>query len=301
MNYARGLRLLAWVPVVAAGAGQPAVADEALHAAAAPPPGYRLVWADEFDVDGPPDPKTWGFERGFSRNEELQWYQEDNAVVLDGVLLIEGRRERVENPDHEPGSRDWKKRRKFAEFTSSSLRTRDKHEWQYGIFEMRARIDTRPGLWPAWWTLGSKRPWPGCGEIDIMEYYDGVLLANACWKANGGRWSQHWDATRTPLDALEPERDAEAWSAAFHVWRMEWSADRIDLYVDGTLLNSIDVTQTFNPDGSNPFREPHYMILNLAIGGTKGGDPSGTEFPARFEVDYVRVYQRDPRTTTTTD
>ncbi len=257
----------------------------------AAPPGYRLVWAEEFERDGAPDPETWGFEEGFSRNEELQWYQADNAVVRDGLLVIEARRERVVNPNHEPGSRNWKTRRPHAEYTSSSLRTRGKREWLYGVFEMRARIDTRPGLWPAWWTLGSARPWPGSGEIDIMEYYDGVLLANACWQAEGGRWAQHWDATRTPLAELDEAGDAEAWSAEFHVWRMEWTEDEIRLFVDDRLLNTIDVQRTVNPDGSNPFREPHYMLVNLAVGGSQGGDPSGTEFPARYEIDYIRVYQ----------
>ncbi len=272
----------------AAGTGSSAGASSA---AAAAPPGHELVWAREFETDGRPDPGTWGFEEGFSRNEELQWYQEDNAFVRDGMLVIEARRERVANPGYEAGSTDWKVRREFAEYTSSSLRTRGKHEWLYGVFEMRARIDTRPGLWPAWWTLGSARPWPGCGEIDIMEYYDGVLLANACWKAQGGRWAQVWDATRTPLAELDDSGDAEAWSDEFHIWRMEWTKDEIRLFVDDRLLNSVDVNRTFNPDGTNPFREPHYMLVNLAIGGTRGGDPSATEFPARYEIDYIRVYQ----------
>ena len=125
-----------------------------------------------------------------------------------------------------------------------------------------------------------------------MEYYEGVLLANACWKKKGGRWAQHWDSTRTPIGELGTGADPDAWAGRFHVWRMEWTADRVDLYCDGVLLNTIDVTKTFNPDGSNPFREPHYMLVNLAIGGTQGGDPSETDFPARYEIDYIRVYQR---------
>jgi beta-glucanase (GH16 family) len=256
------------------------------------PVGHRLVWAREFDADGLPDPADWNFERGFSRNEELQWYQPDNAWIEDGHLVIEARRERVPNPNHEPGSKNWRTARSHAGYTSSSLTTRGKHEWLYGVFEMRARIDTRPGMWPAWWTLGSARPWPGCGEIDIMEFYRGLLLANACWKRAGGRWAQHWDSTRTSIADLHPEGDADAWSDEFHVWRMEWSEDRIDLFVDGRLLNSVDVTKTVNPDGSNPFREPHHMLVNVAVGGTQGGDPSATEFPGRYEIDYLRVYQR---------
>jgi beta-glucanase (GH16 family) len=85
----------------------------------------------------------------------------------------------------------------------------------------------------------------------------------------------------------------EAWADDFHVWRLDWDARRIALFVDDRLLNEVDLERTINArDGKNPFHQPHYVILNLAVGGTRGGDPSGTEFPAKFEVDYVRVYQR---------
>lgn len=252
-------------------------------------PGYRLVWAEDFDTDGPPDPASWGFEEGFSRNREAQWYQPENAFVKDGLLVIEARRESKPNPTHQPGAKDWRRARETVEYTSASLSTRGKREWLYGVFEMRARIDTRPGLWPAWWTLGSARPWPGCGEIDVMEYYRGFVLANACWSKPGGRWNQHWDAVRKPLEKL----GGPGWSDEFHVWRMEWDEEAIQIFLDGELMNTVALDKTFNPDGSNPFREPHYMIVNLAVGGDNGGDPSGTEFPARYEIDSIRVYQRD--------
>jgi beta-glucanase (GH16 family) len=163
------------------------------------------------------------------------------------------------------------------------------HNWQYGRFEMRGRIDTRAGMWPAFWTLGVGRPWPSIGEIDIMEYYRGMLLANAAW-ASGRPWVPIWDDVRKPIT----EFDDPDWSTKFHVWRMDWDANCIKLYVDEMLMNEIDVTKTINKDreGKNPFRQPHYIILNLAIGGTNGGDPSKMEFPARFEVDYVRIYQK---------
>lgn len=250
--------------------------------------GYVLIWSDEFDKDGPPDPANWIYERGFARNKEAQWYQPANAIVQDGMLVIEARRERLVNPSHTPNANGWRESRSHVEYTSASIKTAGKHAWTYGRFEMRARIDARPGLWPAWWTVGTARPWPGGGEIDMMEYYRGMLLANACWKAEGGRWAQHWDTAKVPLEDLG---DA-SWSEQFHVWEMLWDEDSIELSVDGRLLNTIDVTKTVNPDGTNPFKEPHHMILNLAIGGTNGGDPVQTAFPGRFEVDYVRVYQR---------
>jgi beta-glucanase (GH16 family) len=250
--------------------------------------GLKLVWSDEFNKDGRPDPNNWTYEQGFVRNQELQWYQPDNARCQNGLLIIEGRRERKQNPRYRSDGRDWRQNREYAEYTSSSLTTRRLHSWKFGRFEMRGRIDTRPGLWPAFWTLGVEGRWPGNGEIDIMEYYRGVLLANAAWAAEK-RWAPQWDDTRKPLTEFKDPN----WSEKFHVWRMDWDADSIKLYVDDLLLNQVDLKETINKDdeGKNPFHQPHYIILNLAIGGTSGGDPSNTKFPAKFEVDYVRIYQ----------
>lgn len=252
--------------------------------------GYQLVWADEFDKDGPPDPKNWVHESGFVRNEELQWYQPDNARCKDGLLVIEARRERRPNPNYDPDAKDWKRSRERIEYTSSSLATRGRHHWQYGRFEMRGRIDTRPGLWPAFWTLGINGEWPRNGEVDIMEYYRGKLLANVAWGTDR-RWVAKWDSSAKPIF----EFDDPNWSDKFHVWRMDWDENSIRLYVDDLLLNETDLRQTFNTDEEkkNPFRQPQYLMLNLAVGGMNGGDPSKTRFPARFEVDYVRVYQKD--------
>jgi beta-glucanase (GH16 family) len=259
---------------------------------------YSLVWADEFEKDGRPDPRNWRYERGFVRNRELQWYQPENARCEDGLLIIEAHQERVPNPAYRADSKDWRRYRRFASYTSASLMTKGLHRWTYGRFEMRGRIDTRAGLWPAFWTLGTARAWPGCGEIDIMEYYRGMLLANACW-SSGRRWQPIWDDAKKPISELG---DAQ-WSSRFHVWRMDWTPDEIRLFVDDALLNSIDLAKTSNKsaDQHNPFREPHYLLLNLALGGTNGGDPSNTVFPARFEVDYVRVYQKTPRSSKSAD
>jgi beta-glucanase (GH16 family) len=261
--------------------------------ASAEPPatyaGMALVWADEFNLDGRPSDENWTYEQGFVRNEELQWYQPENARCNDGVLVIEARREQVANSQFDPNSRDWRRQRQSAEYTSASLLTRGRHQWQHGRFVLRARIDTRAGLWPAFWTLGTRRGWPACGEIDIMEYYRGDLLANAAWQG-GRRRRATWDAVQKPIDQF----DDRQWSEKFHEWRMDWDHDWIRLYVDDELLNEIDITRVANNDRqqSNPFREPHYIIVNLAVGGTNGGDPTETRFPARYEIDYVRVYQQ---------
>jgi beta-glucanase (GH16 family) len=252
--------------------------------------GYRLVWADEFDKEGRLDEKDWAYEKGFVRNRELQWYQPENATCQGGFLVLEGRRERRPNPGHEAGSLDWKRGREQIEYTAASVTTRGKHAWKYGRFEIRARIDTRPGLWPAFWTLGISGQWPGNGEIDIMEYYRGMLLANVAWGSDR-RGVAKWDTVKKPIaDFKDPD-----WPKEFHVWRMDWDEQSIKLYVDGELLNETNLAETINGDPGrlNPFQQGHYLLLNLAIGGDNGGDPSGTDFPARFEIDYVRVYQKN--------
>ena len=167
--------------------------------------------------------------------------------------------------------------------------TQGLRSWKYGRFEMRGKIDSRSGMWPSFWMMGNEGEWPGCGEIDIMEFYRGKLLANVAWGTNV-RWVPHWDSVRVPLTELEDPN----WSNKFHVWRMDWDESAIKLYVDEKLLNETDLSRTINgrQPPKNPFHQPHYILLNLAIGGNNGGDPSATQFPARFEVDYVRVYQR---------
>jgi len=253
------------------------------------PEGYMLVWSDEFDVDGRPNPENWGFEQGLVRNREAQFYQPENAWVEEGRLIIEARREQVANPRYRPGSQDWPQVVREAEYTAASLLTRGRRSWQYGRFEMRGKIDVRSGLWPAWWTLGVNGEWPSSGEIDIMEYYRGKLLANVAWGTQR-RWRARWDSQTVDIAEL----GGEEWANEFHVWRMDWCEDFIRLYVDDRLLNETDLSKTVNPDGTNPFHQPHYMLLNVAIGGDNGGDPSATEFPSRFEVDWVRVWQRIP-------
>lgn len=254
-----------------------------------PDEGYKLVWCEEFEKDGPPNPKNWTFERGFVRNNEAQWYQDENAFCKGGKLIIEGRRERKPNPDYKKDGKDWRNR-EFIEYTSASVLTRGLQSWQYGRFEVKAKISAKDGLWPAIWFLGVEGEWPSNGEIDLMEYYKGNILANLCWGTEK-RWKGKWAATKKPVSSFnDPE-----WDQKFHVWRMDWDKDSISLYVDDLLLNRVDLNKTFNAKGAtpdNPFRQPQYLILNLAIGGNSGGDPSKTEFPTRYEIDYVRVYQK---------
>jgi beta-glucanase (GH16 family) len=251
------------------------------------PAGYQLVWADEFNKDGAPDAAYWNFENGFVRNHELQFYQPQNAWCEKGYLIIEAKREEKPNPNYLEGSNDWRKNRPLVNYTSACLRTMGLKSWQYGRFEMRARIDISPGLWPAWWTLGVEKRWPANGEIDIMEYYRGKLLANIA--DLGPNRNAEWFSNTFSTDSL-----GAGWPKQFHIWRMDWDEEFISLYLDDHLLNKTSLSLLTNKDGSGfqPFKQPHYMLLNLAIGGDNGGDPGNTSFPRRFEVDYVRVYQK---------
>jgi len=261
-------------------------------------PGWSLVWSDEFEKPGLPDPNRWGYEKGFVRNGELQYYTEgrsENARVEGGLLVIEARRETWVNPAGRggggersgPGSR--RREPASAEFTSASLTTRGKASWTYGRIEVRAKVPRARGTWPAIWTLGTNFTsvgWPACGEIDIMEfvgYEPGVVHANVHTKAYN-------HAIGTGRGSPTPLPDA---SERFHVYAVEWTARELNFFVDDRKFF------TCSNEGTGvdawPFDRDQYLILNLAIGGTWGGRKGvdGEAFPQRFEIDYVRVYRQD--------
>ena len=252
--------------------------------------GYELVWADEFEKDGRPNPENWVFEHGFVRNNEDQWYEAENAVCRGGMLYITGKEDIKRNPNYVKGSTDPRERQ-FIEYTSSSLVTKGRRSWTLGRFVMRAKIPHGEGMWPAFWTVGENGEWPSSGEIDIMEYYRGQLLANVV-SGTRQRWKGNWDSSKTPVAQLGGTR----WLNQFHVWRMDWDTESIRLYVDDKLLNETKLTDTANVNlkwgPKNPFHHPHYIIVNLALGGDNGGNMEAAKLPAEFIIDYVRVYQR---------
>lgn len=262
--------------------------------------GMELVWHDEFDIDGRPGP-DWSYEKGFVRNQELQWYQEDNCFVENGTLVLEARRDTVVNPAYDPEAPafDWRKSRPYAAYTSGSVNTRESFTYKYGKLVVRAKISVAKGCWPAIWTLGNQLGWPACGEVDLMEYYLAseedvpTILANVAWgKERGAAWSTTWH----PLERfLQKDPD---WVDKYHVWVMDWTPEEIVLSLDGEVLNRVDLSVTVNKgrgEGQNPFSNDDpdfkdYILLDHAIG-QNGGDPSKTAFPQRYYIDYVRVYQ----------
>lgn len=238
------------------------------------PPAARdaPVWQDEFDRNGLPDASRWDYEAGFVRNKERQYYtrnRRENARVEDGTLIIEARREPYEK----------------AEYTSASLTSRA--HWTYGRIEVRARLPKGRGTWPAIWTLGAnirEVGWPACGEIDIMEHvgFDpGRIHANIHTTAYN-----HVKRTNKGNSRLVPGPDE-----GFHVYSMTWTPTEIETFVDGQRYFTF--VRESGGDTVWPFDKPQYLILNLAIGGSWGGQQGidETAFPARFEVDYVRVYR----------
>jgi beta-glucanase (GH16 family) len=267
--------LLLLVPALACGGDGPAATGASGGRPATPvPPGWTLVFADEFDVPGSPDPARWNYEIGYIANDERQYYtsRSENARVVDGALVIEARRER------------WL----GYEYTSARLNTRGRAEILYGKVEVRAKLPTGRGTWPAIWMLGANIDqvgWPACGEIDIMEnvgFDPQTIVASVHTAAYNHVQGTQRNATTT----------IEAPWADFHVYSAEWYPDRIDAFVDGRRYF------TFRSEGTGsrtwPFDKAHFLILNLAIGGTWGGQKGIDDalFPHRLEIDYVRVYQQ---------
>jgi len=236
---------------------------------------WKQVWSDDFDncPNGRPDPTTWGFEHGYVRNKEQQYYQKDNAECDKGNLVITAKRE-------QPASGEK------GDYTSSSLTSENKKVFKNGRYEMRAKIPVDKGAWPAFWARGAdtKLEWPSDGEIDIMEYYKNTVLANFVYGNQDN--TAVWNSAKFALPNKE-------WAKEFHVWAMEWDAEEIRLFVDDQLVNRQKVAVADDTGHANPWREfPVYLMVNLAIGGENGGDPSDTDFPLKLYVDYISVYKR---------
>ena len=233
--------------------------------------GWKFSWGDEFN-DPEIDKTRWGRELGYIRNSEAQFYSDrkENARIDGGQLLIQGLHD------------NWK----GHEFTSASVSTEDKLTLTYGRYELRAKIDVRSGSWPAWWLWS--RPdaagWPKEGEIDMLEYYTGKCLFNVV-DGNGRFYSE-----RRKIATWGGER----WAKEFHVWTMDWDSTKIDLSLDGALVNhfAVDLANGTGPNGTNPYRNPQTkkLVLNQALGGSCGGFLNAADCPFEFRVDWLRVH-----------
>ena len=236
------------------------------------PPGWRLVWRDEFDGPGL-DTTNWAPEIGGDGwgNAELEFYTDrhENAHVEAGQLIIEARRE-------EFGGRHY---------TSARLKTRGgaRRAWRYGRIEARIRIPRGQGLWPAFWLLGdncARVGWPGCGEIDIMENI-GREPRTVHGTVHGPGYAGAHGVSSAHM--LADRAFADDW----HVFAVEWEPDAIRWYVDDSLYKT--VTPRDLP-GQWVFDHPFFIILNVAVGGDWPGSPDATSvFPQTMLVDYVRV------------
>ncbi|MDE7224837.1 MAG: glycoside hydrolase family 16 protein [Acetatifactor sp.] len=237
---------------------------------------YELVWSDEFDYEGAPDPEKWGYDVGGSGwgNNELQYYTEgDNVTVTDGMLVIEARKE-------EMGGRDY---------TSSRLVTRNKGDWTYCKVEVYAKLPSGLGTWPAIWMLPTDYEygsWPASGEVDIMEHvgYDQDVIVQSVH-------NQKYHGAQSRSHSIHTEGVSEE----FHLYSVEWLPDKLIFYVDGEEQYIYDPQQiTSQPTYEYwPFDKRMHLLINLAFGGDWGGarGVDDSYFPIQYEVDYVRVYQ----------
>ncbi len=247
------------------------------------PSQWRLVWADEFDYSGLPDPEKWSYDVGGHGwgNQELQYYTErrkENARVENGRLIIEARRD------------NWE----AHAYTSARLVTKGKGDWTYGRFEVAAKLPSGRGTWPAVWMLPTHQSyggggWPDNGEIDIMEHvgFDPDIV----------HVSVH---TRAYYHSIGTQKTAKinvgTARTGFNVYAVEWTPEEVRGYVNEQHYFTFKNERLTNPTADYkqwPFDKPFHLLLNIAVGGGWGGAQGVDEsiWPQRLEVDYVRVYR----------
>jgi beta-glucanase (GH16 family) len=225
-----------------------------------------IVWADEFNTDGPPDSSKWSYETGAGGwgNNELQYYtsRPENVIVQNGVLKINLLKEAYMG----------------SNYTSARIVTKNKFALQYGRVDIRAKLPAGGGTWPALWMLGANvdnTPWPACGEIDIMEHVGNNLNRIYATLHHPGHSGGNGDGSSVLLTNATTE---------FHVYSLDWSSTTIKFYVDNV------VYYTFNNSSGLPFNNPFFFIFNCAMGGNFGGTVDPNVTAATLEVDYIHVY-----------
>ncbi|WP_317168798.1 glycoside hydrolase family 16 protein [Cyclobacterium plantarum] len=242
--------------------------------------GYALVWNDEFEAqtlssdwvfeigDGCPNLCGWG-------NNELQYYRRENTELKDGYLVVTAREENM-------GGKNY---------TSSRLKTQGQQNFQFGRIDIRAALPQGQGIWPAFWMLGeniNEVPWPACGEIDIMEMIGG----NADGRDNTVHGTLHWDNNGNYASdgGKLSLSDGAILKDNFHVYSLIWEENQITWLLDDEVFHSMDIS----PAAMDEFREPFFLLINMAVGGNWPGNPdASTRFPQQLAVDYVRVFERE--------
>lgn len=227
-----------------------------------------LVWSDEFNTDGTPDPAKWGYDIGTGSggwgNNELQYYtnRPENASISNGTLKITAKKEAFSG----------------SQYTSARLLTKNKFTTKYGKIEARMKLPAGVGTWPAFWMLGANIDqvgWPACGEIDIMEHKGSDENRIYGTLHYPGRSGGNADGLTTTIQNA---------TTAFHVYTAEWTPTSIKISVDGNMF------YTFANNANTAFNQPFFILLNFAMGGTFGGPVDPAFNSAVFEIDYVRVY-----------
>ena len=238
----------------------------------------KLIWFDEFDYEGLPNPEKWSYEVGYIRNRELQYYTRErleNAVVKDGNLVITARKD------------DLTIDGTTYPITSASIISRGKGFWQRGRIEVRAKVPVALGTWPAVWMLPEARGagWPRGGEIDILEHV-GYEPQNVHFNIHVQKYNH---ARGTAKGKTVPIGNVED----YHVYAVEWFDDRLDFYFNDQKVFTYENEN--EGEISWPFDKPFYVIMNLAFGGawgaTRGTDE--TKLPQEFRVDYIRVFGKE--------
>lgn len=232
-------------------------------------------WRDEFDYTGAPDPAKWGYDIGGHGwgNNELQYYTDstDNAFVADGVLTIAARKEKKEGRD----------------YTSARVISKGKGDFLYGRFEIRAKLPSGKGTWPALWMLPTDQAyggWPKSGEIDIMEHVG--------YDPNRVHITMHTEAYYFQINTQKTATKViDGAMSQFHLYRVDWMPDTIRGYIDDALV--LEFPNEGNGYKVWPFDRRFHLLMNIAVGGDWGGKEGvdDTAFPASMQVDYVRVYR----------
>lgn len=240
---------------------------------------WKLVWKDEFNYTGMPSAKKWQFDTAGNKsgwgNNEAQWYSSNNkanAIVNNGTLKITAIKEEIRG----------------KKYSSARLYTKGIKDWKYGKIEVKAKLPSGKGTWPAIWMLGSSIEnvdWPLCGEIDIMEHV-GYMKDSVFGTIHSASYN-HMKGTQKGKGILINNPYTQ-----FHTYSIEWTPQKIDFFVDGQLYNHIVNEHLTNKEW--PFDQPFFLILNLAVGGNWGGKYGidDSVFPAVMEVDFVRIYQK---------